>query len=141
MSYCHFLSSEVWLYLLVVSSVSKNVAPYLLYQKCPTVTYFFRGLVVSKSLGVGGRLLSSLLSAYLGIWPDTHCEEGESDDQQKTFVQEEKNERDLGEKESGGEKFIGKKHEEQTTTTMKKVQTESCETEGAGKIQCGRSAE
>ena len=110
-------------------------------KNVPPSLSFFRGLVVSKSLGVGGRLLSSLLSAYLGIWPDTQCKEGESDDEQKTSVQKEKNETDLGKKESGGEKFIGKKHEEQTTTTMKKVQTESCETEGAGKIQCGRSAE
>ena len=96
-------------------------------------------------MGVGGRLLSSLLSAYLDIWPDTDCKEGESDDEQKTLVEKEKDdskksERDLGEKESGGEKFIGKKYEEQTKTE-KNGQTENCKTEGVGKIQCGRSAQ
>ena len=110
------------------------------FKNVPPSLSFFRGLVVSKSLGVGGRLLSSLLSAYLGIWPDTQCKEGESDDEQKTFVQKEKNETGFGDKESGDKTFIWKKHEEQTPTE-KKVQTESCETEGVGKIQCGRSAE
>ena len=102
-------------------------------------------MVVSRSLGVGGRLLSSLVSAYLDIWPDTHCKEGKSDDSEdetKTLVKErddsKKNETDIDEKESGGKKFFGTKPEEQPKTE-KNGGTESCKTEaGAGKIQCGR---
>ena len=98
---------------------------------------------------MGGRLLSSLLSAYLDIWPDTHCKEGKSDDggdETKTLVKEKddskKNETDHDERKVGGEEFIGKKHEEQTNREKNgSGQRKRCETPGAGKIQCGRLAE
>ena len=98
---------------------------------------------MSRSLGVGGRLLSSLLSAYLNVWPDTHCKEGKNVDEKKTLVKHQdlyskENKTDLDEKESGvNEKFIGKKHEERTKTE-KNGESESCQMEGVGKIQCGR---
>ena len=123
-----------------VSSVSSNILLYLLHEKCPTITFFFRGLVVSRSLGVGGRLLSSLLSAYLDIWPDTHCKEGTNYDDKKTLEKDnsKKNETGIDEKESGGKNFLGKKHEEQPKTE-KNGEMESCKMEaGVGKIQCGR---
>ena len=101
---------------------------------------------MSRSLGVGGRLLSSLLSAYLDIWPDTHCKEEKSDDKKKILVKEKgvskKNETGFGEYESSGKEFFGKKLEEQTNREKNDSgQTTSCETPAVGKIQCGRLAE
>ena len=95
---------------------------------------------------MGGRLLSSLLSAYLDIWPDKHCKEGKSDDKTKTLVKEKedskKNETDLDKRETGGEKVVSKKHKElMNTERIRSLQTDSCKTQRVGKIQCGRLVE
>ena len=92
---------------------------------------------------MGGRLLSSLLSAYLDIWPDTHCKEGKSDDKTKTLVKEKQDsKKNKTERKAVGEKLISKKHEELTNTGRNgSFQTDSCKTPGVGKIQCGRLVE
>ena len=96
---------------------------------------------MSRSLGAGGRLLSSLLSAYLDIWPDTHCKEGKGESSEKTKENDdsEKKETDVGEKAADGKEYSGRKHEEQPKRENNNVgQHDLCETPGSGKIQCGR---
>ena len=95
---------------------------------------------MSRSLGVGGRLLSSLLSAYLDIWPDTHCKEGKDENSEKTKEKDdsEKKETDVGEKAANGKAYSGRKHEAQPKRENNVGQHDLCETPGSGKIQCGR---
>ena len=88
-------------------------------------------MVVGKSLGVGGRLLSSLLSAYLDIWPDTDCMEGQSGD----F----RTETDYSEASTiSSELFVKEKKEQWKSERLSEGKDVSCRAPQDGKIQCGR---
>ena len=105
--------------------------------------YFCRGLVVGKSLGVGGRLLSSLLSAYLDIWPDTDCMEGQSGDFKEGKKASEsilrRTETDFSEASTISSELFGKEKKEQWKSERNSEGKDvSCGPSQDGKIQCGR---
>ena len=108
-----------------------------------TTFHFCRGLVVGKSLGVGGRLLSSLLSAYLDIWPDSHCKKGQSDDFKEGKKASEsilrRTETDFSEASTISSELFGKEKKEQWKSERNSEGKDvSCRAPQDGKIQCGR---
>ena len=108
-----------------------------------TTFHFCRGLVVGKSLGVGGRLLSSLLSAYLDIWPDSHCKKGQSDDFKEGKKASEsilrRTETDFSEASTiSSELFVKEKKEQWKSERISEGKDVSCRAPQDGKIQCGR---
>ena len=87
--------------------------------------------------------MSSLLSAYLDIWPDIHCKEGQSDDIKDGKKASERTQRrngtDISETTTGGNQLFGRENKEQTKSEKNHEERDgSCRAPQDGKIQCGR---
>ena len=87
--------------------------------------------------------MSSLLSAYLDIWPDIHCKEGQSDDIKDGKKASERTQRrngtDIAETTTSGNQLFERENKEQTKSEKNHEERDgSCRAPQDGKIQCGR---
>ena len=87
--------------------------------------------------------MSSLLSAYLDIWPDSHCKEGQSGDFKDGKKASERTQRrngtDIAETTTGGNQLFGRENKEQKKSEKNdEGRGSSCRAPQDGKIQCGR---
>ena len=87
--------------------------------------------------------MSSLLSAYLDIWPDSHCKKGQSDDFKEGKKASEsilrRTESDYSETSTIGSELFGKeKKEQRKSENISEGKDVSCRAPQDGKIQCGR---
>ena len=87
--------------------------------------------------------MSSLLSAYLDIWPDSHCKEGQSGDfkdgKKATERTRRRNNIDIAETTTGGNQLFERENKEQKKSEKNHEERDgSCRAPQDGKIQCGR---
>ena len=87
--------------------------------------------------------MSSLLSAYLDIWPDIHCKKGQSGDfkdgKKATERTRRRNNIDIAETTTGDNQLFRRENKEQTKSEENHEERDgSCRAPQDGKIQCGR---
>ena len=87
--------------------------------------------------------MSSLLSAYLDIWPDIHCKKGQSGDLKDGKKTSERtpgrNGADIAETTNVGNQLFGRENKEQKKSEKNyEGRDGSCRAPQDGKIQCGR---